>query len=398
VPLKILFLTHRIPYPLTDGGAMVSDFMITGFINQKVELSMISLNTTKHFVPIDSLPAYYKKLKHFDTINIDNDITMFGAINNLFTSESYHTSRFASKELNSKITKLLQTQSYDFVIIDNIFLQDTIATIRKYSAAKIACRIHNIEHFIWQKLASNTKNIFKKKYLEIQAKRLRKIELQTLANVDLLLLLNGNEGAVLKAMKIFTASYIMPYGIDLNLNIFSSKFKLNTCFHLASMNWLPNVEALDWFLEKVFPIVIQKNKEFILHIGGKHLPEKYLKLANNNIIVHPIVEDAKQFMQQHGICIVPLLSGAGIRVKILEAMSNAVPIVSTTLGASGLDIVHHHDILIADSPEDFANALLQNENVVINIGKNAYETVALKYQKRKIIEATITYFNLFLHA
>jgi polysaccharide biosynthesis protein PslH len=398
VPLKILFLTHRIPYPLTDGGAMVSDFMLTGFLDHLIELSIISLNTSKHFVDVDTLPDYYKKLQHFDTVNINNDITISGAIHNLFTTESFHTARFKSDELNTKIKLLLSNQPFDFVVLDNIFLQDTIATIRKCSSAKIACRIHNIEHLIWKKLANHSNHIIKKKYLKIQAQRLQKIELQTLENVDLLLLLNNDEGEVLKKMNIKTPQYLMPFGIDFGVAINNHvALTPNTCFHLASMNWMPNVEALDWFLEKVFPLVVEKNNDFVLHIGGKYLPDKYLKITNKNIVVHTKVENAKQFMQQYGICIVPLLSGAGIRVKILEAMSLGIPIISTTLGASGLDILSQYDIIIKDTPIAFANAILLDNNVLKEIGRNAYETAMLKYQKTKIIVETKTYLNLFLN-
>jgi polysaccharide biosynthesis protein PslH len=398
VPLNILLLTHRIPYPLLDGGALVTNFMLQGFLNQGESLSLLSLNTSKHFVDVNTLPDYYAKLQHFETVNINNDVTPIGAIKNLFTSQSYHTARFASNEFNEKLKQLLQNNLFDFVVLDNIFLQDCIATIRMHSLAKIACRIHNIEHQIWQKLASNSLNITKKKYLQLQAKRLKKIELLTLQKVDILLLLNESEGLQLAEWGVHTKQYFMPFGININNVDDNFPFALNQCFHLASMNWLPNIEALDWFIAEVFPKIIQQNNNFVLHIGGKFLPEKYYNLQSTNIIVHPIVKDAKVFMQQHGICIVPLKSGAGIRVKILEAMANRIPVVSTSLGANGLRVKDAHNILLADDAQRFADAVCTNQIQLQQIAQQALLTMQQLYNANIILQQTIQYFNTTINA
>lgn len=398
MPLKVLLLTHRIPYPLQDGGAIVTNFMISGFLQHGVQLSLLSLNTSKHFVDINTLPKQYQALHYFETVYIDNKITPIGAFSNYLGAESYHTSRFKSAILNEKLKLVLQENNFDIVILDNIFLQDTIATIRQYSKAKMACRIHNIEHLIWEKLAHNTKNWIKKKYLVEQAQRLKEIELKTLQQVDVLLLLNENEGVSLQAMGVETAQYLMPFGIDIAENNSAIQWSANTCFHLASMDWLPNVEALDWFLQKIFPKVLQKKPNYILHIGGKYLPNAYIKWQDKNIIVHQSVENGQWFMQVHGVCIVPLLSGAGIRVKVLEAMSLGVPVISTSLGASGLQVQHGVDILLANTPHEFADALLTNEMLLQKIGQQAKQTVLQHYNKTKIIQEATLFLSKFANA
>jgi polysaccharide biosynthesis protein PslH len=398
VPLQILLLTHRIPYPLTDGGALVTNFMLQGFLQQGAYVSLLSLNTTKHFVDVQTLPAYYQQCKHFSTINIDNRVTVFGALQNLFSGQSYHTSRFASPELNTALQRLLEANKYDVIILDNIFLQDAIATIRKYSKAKIACRIHNIEHQIWQKLAANTSNFLKKKYLQLQANRLQQIELQTLQAVDVLLLLNKNEGIQLAEMGVHTKQYVMPFGIAVDGGLQIHKVVSNQCYHLASMDWLPNIEALDWFIVAVLPKVIAQNPGFVLHIGGKHLPNKYIQLASKNIVVHAKVDDAKIFMQQHGICIVPLRSGAGIRVKILEAMANGVPVISTTIGAMGLAVQHNQNIIIADDAQYFADAICTNNTTLQRIADCGQQTLIQHYDANTIMQNTLIYLSIFCNA
>ena len=277
-------------------------------------------------------------------------------------------------------------------------MQDTIATIRKYSTAKIACRIHNIEHLIWRKLAVNTKNSLKKKYLQLQAKRLQHVELKTLQAVDVLLLLNEKEGIQLATFGVHTKQYWMPFGITINTNNYVNKIAVNKCYHLASMDWLPNVEALDWFINNVLPKVVINNADFVLHVGGKNLPAKYLQLVNKHIVVHANVDDAKMFMQQHGICIVPLLSGAGIRVKILEAMANGAPVVSTTIGAMGLAVQHLQNIYIADEAQQFADALCMDNNQLQQLAEQGLQTVQTTYSADTIIANTLNYLNTFCNA
>ena len=135
-----------------------------------------------------------------------------------------------------------------------------------------------------------------------------------------------------------------------------------------------------------------------MHIGGKHLPNAYIKWQDKNIIVHQSVEDGQWFMQVHGVCIVPLLSGAGIRVKVLEAMSLGVPVISTSLGASGLQVQHGVDILLANTPHEFADALLTNEMLLQKIGQQAKQTVLQHYNKTKIIQEATLFLSKFANA
>ena len=103
-------------------------------------------------------------------------------------------------------------------------------------------------------------------------------------------------------------------------------------------------------------------------------------------------------MQVHGVCIVPLLSGAGTRVMVLEAMSLGVPVISTSLGASGLQVQHGVDILLANTPHEFADALLTNEMLLQKIGQQAKQTVLQHYNKTKIIQEATLFLSKFANA
>ncbi len=352
-PLKILLLTHRVPHPLTDGGAIVTNNMIQELLNQpNVELGLLSLNTTKHYVAENELPNYYNKLKYFKTVNINNSVTVMGALLNLFTNKSYHMARFKNVKFSKLLMEVTFGGDYDWVIADNIYIAGDI--IDSPLDINVAVRMHNIEHNIWQGVAKKSKNIFKKWYLLLQTKRLQKAEVEILQRAKLLLPLNENEIAALP-FKV-NNYYHLPYVTTVALNT-PLPTPQKAVYHLASMNWQPNVTALDWFIEKVWPLVLLQDAAFTLNIAGKDMPTKYTNNASKNIVVDGFIPDANVYMHTKGICIVPLLSGAGIRVKIVEALAAGVPVVSTALGAMGLPL-NDREIIIADTPQEFANGII----------------------------------------
>jgi polysaccharide biosynthesis protein PslH len=373
--LKILYLLHRVPYPLNDGGALGVDAIIKGLLGIKsIKLSIIALNTTKHYVNLSSLPSYYKQLHFFKTIDINNNIKPTDALLNLFLSnKSYNVSRFASNTFNNVVEKFILEAKPDVVFIDNIYLENVIPVIPN-GILKV-CRIHNIEHLIWKQLAANSKNIFIRTYLQIQSKRLYKDELAALNKCDALVPVNINEVQLLEKMGVHKQILSFPFGIDIQ-----PLKPVNICadiFFIASMDWLPNVEALDWFLQDVWPFMKASYPTLIFHIAGKHLPNKYFSNIDKQIKVYKNVEDATAFTSTKGICIVPLLSGAGIRVKIIQNFALGIPTISTTIGAAGIAI-NSKNILIANTASEFVQAYKLAIKNFEDISKKANAT-ALEY-------------------
>jgi polysaccharide biosynthesis protein PslH len=390
MPLKLLLLTHRVPFPLNDGGAMGVHYFVDGYLKQGVDIALLSMNTTKHFVAKENMPALFTNLRIFKTIEVDNAIKIGAALKNIFSSKSYNTQRFESVAFENALVEILQKNTFDIVQIDNIYLESYIPVIRKFSRAKLVCRIHNIEHLIWQRLADNKGKSIKKWYLNLLAKRLKRVELKALQNVDAWLSINKKEEQTLGDLGIKTNCYYMPFGIDIQ-SIAKKNIQLQdqTIFHLGSLDWQPNLEGVAWFINEVWPLIEQKNGAVQLHIAGKNMPKYLLENKMHNVIIHGNVPDATAFMQTYHTLIVPLLSGAGVRIKILEALSLGKHIVSTSLGADGIDVTHQKNILLADTPQDFSNAILQiMEGQHLQLGQEAQKLAMLAYNK------TDLFFNL----
>jgi glycosyltransferase involved in cell wall biosynthesis len=128
-------------------------------------------------------------------------------------------------------------------------------------------------------------------------------------------------------------------------------------FHIGSMEWQANEQGVLWFLQKVWPLLLVKYPQAQFHLAGKGLSKSDPRFFQTGVVNHGEVPDAEDFMHQHGIMVVPIQAGSGIRIKTLEAMALGVPVVSTSVGAQGLSVTSGTEMFIADQPQQFADAI-----------------------------------------
>ena len=154
------------------------------------------------------------------------------------------------------------------------------------------------------------------------------------------------------------------FGVDLDqyryapLEIDTPKKNLQL-FHIGSMNWAPNIEGIEWFLDRVWPVLLTHFPELEFYIAGRDIPEYFNQYKIPHFNVDGEVPDAQEYMLSKDIMIVPLLSGSGVRIKIIEGMALGKVIISTSIGAEGLDVVDGEDLFIADTPEQYIEAIKQ---------------------------------------
>jgi glycosyltransferase involved in cell wall biosynthesis len=160
------------------------------------------------------------------------------------------------------------------------------------------------------------------------------------------------------------------------------------------MDWMPNREGVDWFLEKVWPIVLKQKPDAVFYLAGRNIPSHFFDLKTKGLKVVGEVEDAQQYINSYAVSIVPLFAGSGMRVKIIEAMALGRAIVSTSVGAESIRYTNHQDIMIADDEVDFAAAILTILKEPAHrktLGENAQKLIAEKYDNRKISHAIIDF-------
>ena len=399
--LKILILTPRIPFPLRDGGSIAMNQTLEGYIEQGCEVSLLALNTSRHWVDEASLPALYKKLVHFESVYIKTDVNPLSAFFNLFTDKSYNVERFVNKQIEQCLIRLLQIETFDIIQFESIYTAPYLKTARKYSDARCVCRVHNIEHLIWQRLTENEKSYLKKKYLQLLTNRLYNYEMDVIKQFDLLLPISTKEEAFFNEQKLNRCIYL-PFGIqERDIDTSNIPFDENSCYHIGSMDWAPNIEGVQWFLEEIWSKASVLLPEVTFYLAGKNMPPSLLSKENKQIDVVGEVDDFVQFSLEKNIMIVPLLSGAGIRVKILEAMSLGKTIITTTIGAEGIGGTHKKNILICDTVDEFVETIqfcFHERKQAKKIGLQAKAFVNTYFQKHKIYTDIIKQLTALVNA
>ncbi len=402
--MKILQLCKKFPFPPKDGEVIAINTISKSLTALGVEVTLLTMNTSKHPVNVTELPPVFRDIyKTVYDIPINNHITVLGAFKNLFEKESYHVTRFISDDFSKKLISILRGEQFDVVQLETVFLTPYIDTIRQHSNAVIALRSHNVEHEIWKRVAEVTNFLPKRWYLNFLNKKLRRFELENTQKCDILLPITERDQRIFRLLGYRGASVVTPVGLhnrDYAANVRSFERPVTLGF-IGALDWMPNQEGLRWFLDKVWSQISAnqnpKKPQFQLHIAGRNAPNWLKNLKADNVVFHGEVPDAQRFMNQHSVAIVPLFSGSGIRVKILEAMMLGRVVLTTSMGLEGIPAQDGQEVLIANSDYDFIEKIefcRKRPDLLRGIGEQARQFAKDHFDSLEIAQRVLTAYEL----
>ncbi len=386
--MRVLQLCHKPPYPEKDGGCLAINQMTTALLDEGCEVTIISIATPKHPYNAKNFPKGYLKTTNFKAVFIDTRLNMVDAFSNLITQDTYHVSRFFSSDMDQEIDQLLTKEKFDVVLCESIFVAPYLPSIKRLSKAKIVLRSHNLEFSIWHRLAKSQPKGLKKAYLKILTKQLKDYEIKLLGEIDGLVAINSDELKHYRRLGFTGKGITIPFGINPeNYDPSNDSVEPNSVFHLGSMDWKPNEEGVDWFLSEVWPIVHAKNPKLTFYLAGRRMPKWLDVIDIKGVSIVGEVDDAKDFIQSKNIMIIPLMSGGGMRVKLIEGLALGKPVVSTPLGAKGVAITDSVNIKLATHPKEFAEAILSlaaNKEEASTMATEGRELILSKYDNKKL--------------
>ncbi len=355
--MNILQICTKVPYPPKDGGAAAVYALSKSFTKLGHHIDVIAVNPPKHYVSPNQLEQLPFTIY---PVSVNTQVSISGALFNLlFSKASYHTNRFITKAFKNKLIDILSNKSYDIVQIEGVYLCCYLPVIRKYSKAKISLRAHNVEHLLWQDIVLKETSFLTRLYLKIQSKRIKTFEIKQLGLVDSVVAISKADENSFRSFNATTKIITIPFGIDVNNEKFQTLSPINSIFYIGALDWLPNQEALIWFLEKVWPNVLKIFPWLEFHIAGRNAPKRLtdkLKKAKR-VIFYGEVESSSDFMNTHDLMVVPLFSGSGMRVKIIEAMNNGNVIVASNKACEGIPVQNDKHLRTANSIDEFVSAI-----------------------------------------
>lgn len=395
--MNILQIANKFPYPPKDGGSIATLSLSKSFASLGHRVTVLAINTSKHFSDPSNIPHDLLAQIRFISVKVDTDIRILKMAGNfLFSGMPYNAERFISPQFDQKLKELLSSEEFDIIQLEGLYLAPYIRTIRAHSAAKVVMRAHNIEHEIWQRTVLQQKGL-KKWYISNLAARIKRMELKYLNLYDAVLPITGRDGEMLRKLGCRLPSHVVPLGVNAGELIpDNSQLEFPSVFHIGALDWIPNQEGLSWFFENVWDKILEKHPGLHFYLAGRNAPGQFEKLPYPNIIFLGEVEDAYEFIRNRAVMIVPILSGSGMRIKIIEGMALGKAIVTTSIGTEGIATTHGRDILIADDPGQFARnvcALVEDRNYCMEIGENAHNFVARHYDNFAITSSLTEFYQ-----
>jgi glycosyltransferase involved in cell wall biosynthesis len=361
------------------------------------------MNTKKHHINIEDIPENLKDRINFELVEVEARITFGGLLSNLLLSDlPYNAARFINKNFSRKLAQILKEKQFDLIQLEGLYLCPYIPEIRNHSKALIAYRAHNVEHEIWERTAKVTPG-FKRFYLQLLAKRIKRFEHRYINSYDVLVPITDRDGDILDAMGNRKPRQTSQTGIDMgSLVPKAENLEYPSVFHIGALDWAPNQEGLLWFLDQCWLKLQHKYPGLKFYLAGRNAPDwLQTKIQYKNVVFMGEIEDAYSFMNSKAIMVVPLLSGSGMRVKIIEGLALGKAIVSTSIGAEGIAVENRKQVIIADEVESFINAIseiIDNRQLYDQLCKNAVDFIHEKFDNLSIAETLTDFYKQHLHA
>jgi polysaccharide biosynthesis protein PslH len=387
--LRILLLTPRLPWPPIDGGRIAMGRLAEGLVHAGASVEILSLNPRKHRAAVAApLPT--------QAIDIDTSRLIGPALRALAGDIPFIVGRFVSNEFRYALRAALRRFVPDVVQIESPFLLPYAAGVREESAARVVLRSLNVEFRIWEGLARNERNPLRRFAVERVASSLRAYEVRLLNTPEAIIPISNDDAEVFRSLGCTRPMHVVPCGIALGDPVHAAPEAGSVGF-IGSLDFRPNQEAVRWIIDELWPRVTERAPEARLSIAGSGPPDWLRQRAHGqNIDFLGEVSEAQAFMQRMSVMIAPLFAGGGMRIKVLEAMALARPVVATTLGASGIDVENGRDILIADDVTAFADSvvrLLREADTASRIGNAARATVRERYDNDTLAAGLVRFYE-----
>jgi polysaccharide biosynthesis protein PslH len=362
--MRILLLTQVLPYP-PDSGPRIKTYNMVQHLAQRHEVTLVSLvRTEKEAADAERLRGLCADV-HTVPLRRSRARDVYHLARSFVADLPFIIARDHSAELHQLLRNLTARTQFDAIHVDQL---NMVQFAFGLPVPRIVLDQHNAVWTIPQRMADHLRLGPKRLFLEIEARRLRRYEAEVCARVDAVLAVSeqdrwalnlaAEEHGVGQAREMA----IVPIAIDTHTErAIPREPNPRRILSLATMFWPPNVEGVMWFAHEVYPLVQAQVPDVQFSIVGARPPHHVRQLAeaDPSIEVTGYVDDPRPYIASSAALIVPVHAGGGMRVKILEALARGIPIVSTTIGYEGIDLVPGEHLLVGDTPEQFAAALVR---------------------------------------
>jgi polysaccharide biosynthesis protein PslH len=298
----------------------------------------------------------------------------------LFSSVPVAVSRYRSERMAMQIEELRAAERFDQVVCD--FLTPAV-NLSDLSGCVLFQ--HNVETVIWRRRAEHAADSIRRWYFRMQAGRMFEYEREACRSARHVVAVSETDAGLMRTLFGAPRVSVIPTGVDVEyFRPPDSSAVMADLVFVGSMDWLPNVDGVLYFVREILPLIRRRRPQCSLAVVGRTPLKEIADLPGDDpgIVVTGTVADIRPYLWGSSVAIVPLRIGGGTRLKIYEAMAARAPVVSTSVGAEGLDVSSPENIRLAGSPEAFAEqclTLLEDRGERARIAQSAWELVTERF-------------------
>ena len=364
--MRILWLKTAPLHPLDTGGKLRTYNMLKALRRQH-RITYLSL------CPANTPEAVLEQASEYSTNQrwIPWEETRKGSFpfylellgNALLSRRPYIIGKYLSASMSRAVRDLDRDGAHDVVVCDFLAPSANLVAASDTVSTPTVLFQHNVESMIWERLTKTAETSLKRAYFRMQWQRMRRFEATACAWFDGVIGVSPEDCQVMREeYGLDNVLGHVPTGVDADyFQAVTRPRRAGSVLFLGSMDWMPNIDAVEFFVEQAYGHVKQGIEGATLTVVGRNPPQAVTQLAARDptITVTGTVPDVRPYLAEATVCVVPLRVGGGTRIKIFEAMAAGLPVVSTRIGAEGLPVEHEEHLLLADDPRHFAEAVVR---------------------------------------
>jgi glycosyltransferase involved in cell wall biosynthesis len=403
--MKILFLTPYLPGPPVFGGQRRIHGLMAALAESN-EVSIVSL-VDASTDQAGGLRDAERFCQHIVTVpdrrhRVSGRTKRLLQLRSMVSRRSWEQSLYHRPAFQAALDRHLEEHHYDVVNCEFVFMGGYRFRFGRTNARKTRLFLdeHNVEYDILRRTASATR-FDRKVFNALNYRKLKREETAMWARFDGCTLTSTRDEQIVRREVPSARTAVIPNGVDIDA------FRPQPSDHSAPMtllffgaiNYFPNTDGVLFFLKEVFPILAARYPLLRIRIVGPGAPDEVVALANTRVEIVGFVDDLRSEIARAAVVLAPLRIGGGTRLKILEAMAVARPIVSTSIGAEGLDVKHERDILLADTPDGLAREVgrvLEDAALSARLGRAARQTAEAHYSWRAAAKKLEAFYGAML--
>ena len=389
--MKILWIKSDLLHPTTKGGH-IRTLELLKQLHQRHEIHYVGFENNPDGEGVRRSGEYCTRVYPIPHHTPPRTSPAFAMqlLQGLFSPLPVAVFRYRSPAMTELVTALTNREQFDSIVCDFVIPAVNIPAIER-------CVIfqHNVETLIWKRHAATAAGLPQRAYLSLQARRMFAFERARCRAAAHVIAVSEEDARLMREMFGLSEVSTIPTGVD--VEYFTPRDGAggpnprSGLVFVGSMDWLPNIDGMRYFFHEILPIIRKSSPDCRVTIVGRTPTAEIRQMSERDplIEVTGTVPDVRPYLWQSAVSIVPLRIGGGTRMKIYEAMAARIPVVSTTIGAEGLEIHPPHDIRIADEPESFAREcldLLQRRDTADQVAGAAWNLVAGNFGWRRVAD------------